>query len=57
MFDSMPSVRVKFDNGEDKSLFEFYPDELSFQETEFIGLTEESARRLKVEKDILFLQS
>ena len=57
MFDPMPSVRVKFDNGEEKSLFEFYPDELSFQETEFIGLTEEAARRIKVEKDIHFLQS
>lgn len=57
MFDPMPIVRVQFDNGEEKNLFEFYPDEISFTESEFIGLTEETARLLKVEKDKKFLQS
>ena len=55
--DQMPYVKVKFDNGEEKTLFEFYPDEITFTEEEFIGLTEESARKLKFEKDKIFIQS
>lgn len=47
----------QFDDGSKKTIFEFYPDELSFIEDEFIGLTEEQARKLKVEKDIKYLQS
>ena len=57
MFDPMPQVNVKFNNGFEKTLFEFYPDEISFKESEFIGLTEESARRLKFEKDKRYIQS
>ena len=53
----MPMVKVQFDNGEEKILFEFYPDEISFSESEFIGLTEESAHRLRFEKDKKFIQS
>ena len=57
MFDPMPEVKVQFNNGGEKTLFEFYPDEISFKESEFIGLTEESARRLKFEKDKRYIQS
>lgn len=57
LFDQMPKVTVKFNNGEEKTLFEFYPDEISFSETEFIGLTEETAHRLRFEKDKKFIQS
>ena len=57
MFDPMPEVKVQFNNGDEKTLFEFYPDEISFEESEFIGLNEESARRLKFEKDISYIQS
>jgi hypothetical protein len=57
MLDPMPEVKVQFDNGIEKTLFEFYPDEISFEESEFIGLTEESARRLKFEKDKRYIQS
>jgi len=57
MLDPMPQVIVQFDDGSKKTIFEFYPDELSFIEDEFIGLTEEQARKLKVEKDIKYLQS
>ena len=42
---------MRFNTGEEKELFEFYPDEISFSESEFIGMTEESARRLKFERD------
>ena len=57
IFDPMPEVKVQFNNGLEKTLFEFYPDEISFKESEFIGLTEESARRLKFEKDKKYIQS
>jgi len=57
MLDPMPKVKVQFDNGDEKDLFEFYPDEISFTESEFIGLTEEEAHRLRVRKDIEYLQS
>ena len=57
MFDPIPEVKVKFNNGDEKTLSEFYPDEISFEESEFIGLTEESARRLKFEKDKRYIQS
>jgi len=57
MSDPMPKVKVQFDNGEEKTLFEFYPDEISFSENEFIGLTEESAHRLRFEKDKKYIQS
>jgi hypothetical protein len=51
----MPEVKVIFENGEEKGLFTFYPDELSFTEEEFIGLTEKEAYDLKVKKDACYL--
>jgi hypothetical protein len=57
MFDSMPTVTVRFNTGEEKELFEFYPDEISFSESEFIGITEEEAYALRFEKDIKYIQS
>ena len=55
--DAMPSVHVTFDDGTTKTLFTFYPDELSFSEREFIGLTEEEARELHSKKDVTYLRS
>jgi hypothetical protein len=46
MFDPMPEVIATFENGSTKSLFTFYPDEISFRESEFAGLTEEEAQSL-----------
>jgi len=57
MLDPMPQVQVQFDDGSEKILFEFYPDELSFTEDEFIGLTEDQAHELRMKKDLEFLQS
>lgn len=57
MFDKMPEVRVQLSNGENKILFDFFHDEISFSESEFIGLTEESEQRLKFEKDKRYIQS
>ena len=57
MFDKMPSVKVIFDNGQEKTLYDFFPDEISFVPSEFIGLTEKLAFDLKFEKDKFYLQS
>jgi hypothetical protein len=57
MFDSMPEVKVQLSNGERMSLFTFYPDEISFTESEMIGLSVDQAKRRKFEKDVRFLQS
>ena len=57
MFDKMPEVTVVFEDGTRKTLFDYYPDEISFSESEFIGLTEPEARNLKFRKDKAFLQS
>ena len=57
MFDSMPEVKVEFDDGSKETLFSFYPDEINFSESEFIGLTEEQARGLRHKKDVAYLRS
>jgi len=46
-----------FENGTHKTLFAFYPDELSFQESEFVDLTEEEAQGLRQQKDRSYLRS
>lgn len=53
----MPEVIATFENGTSKSLFSFYPDEICFRASEFIGLTEPEARSLFHRKDTAFLQS
>ena len=57
MFDPMPEVIATFEDGSSKSLFTFYPDEVSFRASEFIGLTEDEAKSLFHSKDISFLKS
>jgi len=57
IFDPMPKVFVTLENGEEKELFEYYPDELSFTPAEFIGLTTDEAHELKYKKDVAYLQS
>ena len=57
MFDQMPTVRVTLSNGETMKLFEYYPDEITFVESEFIGLTVAEAENLLTRKDVQFLQS
>lgn len=54
-FDPMPDVTVTFEDGEVKTLFNYYPDELSFTASEFIGLTECEAHSLRQQKDIEYL--
>ena len=55
--DPMPSVTATFSDGTVKAMFSFYPDELSFSEREFIGLTRDQAMNLRHRKDVAYLQS
>jgi hypothetical protein len=57
MFDRMPEVKVQLSNGEELTLFSFYPDEISITESELIGHTVEQAKRIKFEKDLRYLQT
>lgn len=57
LFDPMPKVIVTDTTGAETTLFEYYPDEISFTDGEFIGKTIEQARRLKFEKDRYYLRS
>jgi hypothetical protein len=56
-FDPMLGVTVTFEDGTEKNLFTFYPDEISFTEKEFVGLTEQEALQLRHKKDVGYLQS
>ena len=57
MFDPMPEVIATFEDGTTKTLFAFYPDEIMFRESEFVGLTEEEAHSLFQQKDRTYLRS
>jgi hypothetical protein len=57
MFDPMPAVIATFEDGSTKRLFSFYPDEVSFHPSDFIGLTEPEAHRLHQRKDVAYLRS
>ena len=57
MFDPMPEVIATFGDGSSKSLFAFYPDEVSFRVSEFVGLTEEGAHSLFQQRDRSYLRS
>ena len=53
-----PEVFGKYSEADDfESLFTYYPDEISFSNQEFIGLTAEEARNLKFSKDKAYLQA
>lgn len=56
-FFNMPKVAVTYDDGKEETLFSFYPDELSFSEREFIGLTRDQAMSLRHRKDVAYLRS
>jgi hypothetical protein len=57
MGDPMPDVTVTYEDGTQEVLFEYFPDEISFTEAEFIGLTKEEALQLFHRKDVAYLQS
>lgn len=51
------TVHAKFSDGTESDVFKYYDDELSFTESEFIGLTYEQSMELFRRKDIAYLQS
>jgi len=57
MFGPMPRVTVVYEDGEKEELFQYYPDEISFSPSEFVGLTREEAFQLRHKKDVAYLQS
>ena len=55
---TLPQVLVQMeDSSEMEFLFEYFPDEISFSQDEFIGLTKAEAVSLKGEKDLACLLS
>ena len=56
-FDPMPKVIVQTEDGIEHTLFEYYPDEISFMANEFIGLTLEEGKDLRRQKDLRYLKS
>lgn len=57
LFDPMPQVYITLENGVEEFLYEYYPDEISFSPSEFVGLTKDEAIHLKFVKDKNYLQS
>lgn len=57
MFGPMPEVIATFEDGSTKTLFSFFPDEVTFVSREFIGLTEEEAYDLFQQRDRAYLRS
>ena len=56
--DPLPKVQVRLgDDNEWTEVFDFFPDELSFSASEFLGLTLAEASERKREKDLAYLQS
>ena len=55
--DEMPIVKARIDNGPEVELLTYYPDEISFTESELIGLTVEAAKQLHFKKDVAYLRS
>jgi hypothetical protein len=57
MFDPMPQVWVTMEDGSEQKLFEYYPDEIDFEEADFIGLSSDEAFALRRERDISFIRT
>lgn len=57
IFDKMPEVTVEYDDGESEKLFSYYPDEISFSPSEFVGSTRSEAITMRHKKDVAYLQS
>lgn len=53
----IPKVYVTTEDGKEQLLFEYYPDELMFSPSEFVGLTIKEANTLKFKKDVAYLRS
>jgi hypothetical protein len=54
--DPLPEVWVTCQDGTETKVFDYYPDEITFAEGDFVGLTVEECRLLKFGRDRAFLQ-
>lgn len=50
-------VHVELEDGSKQRLFRYFPDELYFNEKEFIGLTVDQAIALRTKRDVAYLRS
>jgi hypothetical protein len=57
LFDPMPEVTAHYEDGSEEMLFQYYPDEIRFTPSEFVGLTREEAFALRHQKDTNYLQN
>ncbi|MFH1404985.1 MAG: hypothetical protein ABIH21_02710 [Patescibacteria group bacterium] len=57
MLAPLPAVHATFDDGTTEKLFEYYPDEIGFSPSEFIGLTLDQALDLHRKRDVAYLRS
>ena len=53
----MAKVIAEFEDGTEKMIFEFFPDEINFNDDEFVGMTEDEAYATKRQKDMQYLRS
>lgn len=53
----LPEVNVVYEDGSREMLFSFYPDEIMFHDSEFIGLTREQAMTARHKKDVAYIRS
>jgi hypothetical protein len=53
----MPRVFVTTEDGVEHFLYQYYPDEISFTESEFIGLTLQECGALYTKKDLAYLRT
>lgn len=51
------SISAVMSNGDEEKLFSYYPDELSFSSSEFIGKTAQESRQIFSAKDIAYIQA
>jgi len=58
MFDPMPEVHVQLEGDtEEKFLFSYYPDEISFSADEFLGKTVAEAGQMRHNRDVAYIRS
>ena len=55
--DPLPIVFVTTEDDEEHELFDYFPDEIYFSPSEFVGLTIDEAIALKGKKDVGYLRS
>ena len=55
--DPMPKVTAIMEDDSIRELFTYFPDEISFSPSEFVGLTVDEALALYHKKDVAYLRS